>query len=69
MVFKNKDDLKAGDHFWALIDEQLVMMMMDKEGKHYVCGGWECEINPDDFDIIELIKFPIGYSEESLYYK
>lgn len=61
-------DLPLGTHFWALMDGNLVVIGKEKDG-YYVCGGWECSIREEEFDIIELINFPKGYNAENLYYK
>ena len=54
--------------FWASLDGKLVMMMKNKEGKYYVCGGWECPIRENDFEVIQEVPLPKNYSPDQLYY-
>jgi len=62
-------EIQSGTHFWATMDSKLVMMMKDKEGDYYVCGGWECPIRENYFQIIETVSLPTNYTAENLYYK
>lgn len=59
--------MKAGTHFWAKKDGKLVMMMFDGE-EYTVCGPWECAVNRD-FEVIEIVPIPEGYTANDLYYK
>jgi hypothetical protein len=61
-------ELQAGTHFWAMHDDQLVMMMKDEEGYYYVCGGWECSIPENSIEVIEIVHLPKGYTVNQLYY-
>lgn len=63
------NELATGDHFWALLDSKIIMMMMDKDGDFTVCGPWECPIRESDFEIIQLVDFPDGYDASKLYYQ
>jgi hypothetical protein len=63
-----KEELKPGDHFWAKLDDKLVAMMLDHEGDYLVCGGWECSVRAEEFEFIEMIPLPNGYSVDQLYY-
>jgi hypothetical protein len=64
----NAADLPSGSHFWAKMDNRLVMMMKDGRGDYYVCGGWECPIREEYFEIIEIVPRPVGHEDAKLYY-
>lgn len=61
-------DIPIGSHFWALMDNKLVIIIKCGDG-YYVCGGWECNINFKYFKFIEYISVPMGYKEKELYYE
>lgn len=56
-----------GAHFWAKMDGKLVMMAKF-DSQFYVCGGWEVPVNVDEFEFIESVSLPKGYSTNDLYY-
>lgn len=65
-------ELHTGTHFWAKFTNayggELAMIMKDSFGLYYVCGGWECPVGEEDFEIIELVPFPDGYDASKLNY-
>jgi hypothetical protein len=64
----NFQDLKIGQHLWVLFQNELLMVVKFDNEMYYVCGAWECGINPGDCKIIELVKPPIGYENVKMYY-
>lgn len=61
--------LKIGDHFWALMDGYLVIIIYEHENEgFYLCGSWECSVKREDFKFIELIKKPAGHENAEFYY-
>ncbi|HYH15342.1 MAG TPA: hypothetical protein VD794_08980 [Flavisolibacter sp.] len=61
--------LPVGTHFWAKMDDHIVVIMKsDDEDTYYVCGGWECALRASDFEVIAVIPFPNGYRTQQLYY-
>ncbi len=64
----NNNDVMINDHCWALLDGQLIVVMKVELGSYVVCGGWECTINYEDLDLLELIKLPLGRERNTLYY-
>ena len=62
------EDLKIGQHLWALSNKKLLMVAkLDYEG-YDVCGPWECGIPKDECEIIELVKFPKKHRKTKLYF-
>lgn len=61
-------ELKNGDHFWAILQGKLVVMVQDDYNEFAVCGPWEGLFNDSEFEFIELIKRPKGYEIMKLYY-
>ncbi len=63
------NDIQNGTHFWAKMDEEIVMMCRGKYG-FYVCGAWEQPIiSSDEFEFIQAVDLPKGYSVSDLYYQ
>ena len=58
-------EIKIGTHFWALMDDRLVVMLRCEDG-FYVCGGWEGDIPIDKFEFVSEIKKP---NNTKLYYQ
>lgn len=68
-VSLNPTTLPIGQHFWAKMDGHLVMMMKTKQNDFDVCGPWEGGAGITEFEIIELVGLPKGFSTNDLYYK
>ena len=64
----NDEDVKPGDHCWALANGELLVVMKDDEGTYQVCGAWECGIRLDELELLEIIPRPKGREETKLYY-
>lgn len=62
------EDLKIGQHLWALHDNKLIVAAKFDESGYQVCGPWECGIGKNECEIIELIDVPKGHENTSLYY-
>lgn len=62
------EDIKIGQHLWAISRNQLIMVAKFDDEGFQVCGDWECGINYNDCQIIELVDFPKGYENVKLFY-
>jgi hypothetical protein len=62
------DKWEPGQHFWAKMDDKLVMMMKSDVDEYHVCGAWECGVRKGEFDVIKVISLPAGFSNTDLYY-
>lgn len=62
------EDLKIGQHLWALLDNKLIMVAKFNNYGYEVCGDWECGIDKDDCEIIELVDIPEGFENFKMYY-
>jgi hypothetical protein len=49
------------------MDDHLLVIGKFDNG-YCVCGGWECPVREDEFEIIEIIKVPVGQELTKLYY-
>lgn len=65
MKFK---DLKIGQHVWLISKGKILIGAKFDNYGYEVCGAWECGIDKDDCEIIELIKAPRGHKKTKLYY-
>lgn len=61
-------EVKIGDHCWALSDGDLLVVLKDEEGRYQVCGAWECGIPVDELELLEVIPRPQGFEALRLYY-
>ncbi len=57
-----------GSHFWALMDNELIILIKDYSSLYYCCGAWEGSINEMDFEFISYIKKPENHKETKLCY-
>ena len=67
----SNEDVNIGDHCWAIMDEELVIVLKTKDGEvndYQLCGDWECGCPAKDLDIINIIVKPKGYRNIKLSY-
>lgn len=61
---------KIGDHFWALLDNHLVIMAYEHADEgYYLCGSWEIAVKRSEFQVIEIISKPKGYENVEYYFQ
>jgi hypothetical protein len=60
--------IKVGDHFWCLTDENKLIVGLKTKRGIYVCGNWEGIVSESELKIIELIEKPKMYENTPLYY-
>ena len=71
-MIENKE-VPIGAHCWALMNDKLLVVLkrasngVTCEG-YEVCGAWECGVRPEEIDIIEIIKKPVGHKHTELSY-
>jgi len=65
----NSDIVKPGEHCWALIDNELVIVLKDSDGDFAVCGYWECSVFEKGLKLIEIIPKPGSHIDTRLYYE
>lgn len=59
----------AGEHFWALMGGDLVMISINKDCKRVeVCGPWECGAHMEDVELLQHVPKPVGYENTPMYY-
>lgn len=62
------EDTKVGEHYWAIIDGNLLVVLRDETGWE-ACGPWECGFALNDLDeIIAEIARPAGHENTPLHY-
>jgi hypothetical protein len=61
-------DVLVGEHCWALMGEDLVVVMKWEDGGYQVCGPWECGCPADTLQILEIIPRPEGQKDRQLCY-
>jgi len=64
---KNKD-VQIGQHCWAILSEKLLVVLKIEAQEYNVCGEWECSIDADKLEILQIIDKPKGYKNTGLYY-
>lgn len=62
------DKVNKGDHFWALLGGELVVIFMDYNGDCTVAGAWECTIPLEQLEGISVIPKPEEYSDTTFYF-
>jgi len=62
------EDIKIGEHCWALSLGKLLIAMKSTETRYEVCGAWECGLGSEELEILEVIPRPTGHEAASLYY-
>ena len=65
-IVSDERDYQIGEHFWARMDEGLVVIMLNENGYFYVCGGWECPV--DNFEFVSKIELPEGFTSQDIYH-
>ena len=63
----NIDEIKEGQHFWALSNNKLLIVGY-LDGGFEVCGPWECGIPSSEIELIEEINIPKGFESTKRYY-
>jgi hypothetical protein len=63
------EEVKKGEHFWAEMNNFLVVVIKATEDDFFVCGGWECPVPKYSFKFISIIDKPIGYEKKDVYYQ
>ena len=70
-----KIEAKNGEHYWALLDDKLIIVMCEDadnefQGYFTVCGPWEETIraSEEELKLVERIKKPLGYASKETYY-
>ncbi|HNC37529.1 MAG TPA: hypothetical protein PLD32_13260 [Saprospiraceae bacterium] len=61
------NDIHNGQHFWALLDNQLAVFIKTK-GRIYICGPWENKVKPEELKFISIIDKPQGHENIVDYY-
>lgn len=62
------EDVKIGQHCWAIMDNELLVVLKIKEKNYVVCGDWECEVIAHELELIEIINIPQKHEDKKLYY-
>jgi hypothetical protein len=62
------EDLDINDHAWALMNDELLVIIKDSLNTASVCGAWEGAISPRKLEIIAKIERPQGHEKTPLYY-
>lgn len=62
------EDLKIGQHAWAIYDDMVLMVAKLDPNRLDVCGPWECGISPEECKIIKLVNLPRIYRNLPFYY-
>ncbi len=62
------NEVKIGDHCWALLNNKLLIVLKISDSTYEVCGGWKSSVNIDKFNTISIIEKPEGYEDTELYY-
>lgn len=62
------EDVKIGEHCWALSNGLLLVVLKVDSDSFEVCGAWECGVNADYLEILEVIPRPLGHETDLLYY-
>lgn len=62
------EDLEIGQHLWVLAEGKLLMVAKFDDSGYSVCGDWECGIDRNECQIIELVGRPKGFESFDLYY-
>lgn len=57
-----------GEHYWALMEDKLVVVLKTKEG-YEVAGPWEGGVGSNEVKIISHISKPQQYKNTELYYE
>lgn len=69
MTKEEYDSLENGQHFWGLLDNELVMLAKDARSLSFeVCGAWECGVLIEDVTFIEFVDTPKGHEQTRFYY-
>ncbi len=68
MTQDEHDQVKPGDHVWALMQNELVMAMKDIQGDYFVCGPWEIPVKYQELEVVSFVALPKPYTIENLYY-
>ena len=65
------DQMKPGDHAWATVDGELVVVMCSPTSysDYEMCGPWECGCDKSQVELIQRIERPESYERVPLYYK
>lgn len=61
------ENLFNGDHFWALLDNELVVMIKTEYG-YFAAGSWEGSISESELIFISKIEKPKAYETVKPYY-
>ena len=62
------EEVKIGEHCWALSNDRLLIVLKSAPTFYEVCGAWECGIGADELEIIQVIPRPAAYENTKLYY-
>lgn len=60
-------NLKVNEHFWASLDNKLVVYLKTGHGV-YVCGDWKGEVDEKDLTFIEYINKPFLLEDKKIYF-
>ena len=63
----DKTNVKEGQHFWALVDNELLIVGYFDDSFE-VCGPWECGIPSSEIELIEEINVPKGFELTKMLY-
>lgn len=55
-------------HYWAISENEVLVVCGSDEEGYDVCGAWECGIPKDAIKIIEEIKLPDSLKNLKFYY-
>ena len=71
-VLNFKNNIKDGEHFWALLDQKLIVLiaMLDRSGTllFFPCGDYEGKVERNSFIFVSKISTPIGFENTDWYY-
>jgi hypothetical protein len=67
MKVENKD-VKIGEHCWAIINKELLIVLKKDDYLYYACGDWECPFEDKELELISIIDKPVQYKDANLYY-
>lgn len=57
---------KPGDHFWALENQELAVYFKRNDGNVYIAGAWECSINEEVLNVVEIIPKPNAHRNKQM---